>query len=126
MSSKESNRAEKEAELIEMMAKKIAGSDFAFFALFILQTVKPISWIAGELAYFYLAPFLPLLEEKGYDFLDTFEKRENIESLIRKIEVLVEEKKKEDITPTEKHDKSYQKIYKKILNKIILFKRVKE
>ena len=95
MSLKAHNGSDKEIELIEKIARKIAGSDFAFFAMFILQTIKPLSWIAGELAYFYLAPFLPLLDEKGYNFLDTFEKRENIERLIRRIESLMEEKKKE-------------------------------
>jgi hypothetical protein len=37
-----------------------------------------------------------LLDEKGYDFIDTFEKRENIERLIKRIESLLEEKKKEN------------------------------
>ena len=96
MSLKAHKGSEKELELIEKIAKKIAESDFAFFAVFMLQAIKPLSWIAGELAYFYLAPFLPLLDEKGYDFIDTFEKRENIERLIKRIESLLEEKKKEN------------------------------
>ncbi len=95
MSSKELEASEKEKELIEKVAKRIVDSDFDFFALLFLQSIKPLSWIGGELAYFTLAPYLPLLEDKGYDFLDTFEKRQNIERLIRRVESLHKEKVKE-------------------------------
>lgn len=95
MSSKESDIPDKERELIEKVAKKIVDSDTEFFALMLLQTIKPVAWIAGELGFFYLAPFLPLLEDKGYDFLDTFEKRKNIERLIKRVEQLNKEKERE-------------------------------
>lgn len=77
---------EEESELIDKVAEKIVNSDFDFFALILLQTIKPISWIGGELSYFFLAPFLPLLDNRGYEFIDTFEKRNNIEALIKRIE----------------------------------------
>ena len=88
MSSKKDNRSDKENDLIETVAKKIVDSGLDPIAMMILQTIKPISTIGGELAYFFLAPYLPLLDEKGYDFLDIFEKRENIEKLIINVERL--------------------------------------
>jgi len=95
MTSKESDASDKEAELIEKTARWIVKSDLEAPLIMLLQTIKPLSTIGGELGFFFLAPFLPLLEEKGYDFLDTFEKRENIEKLIRRVELLSKEKSKE-------------------------------
>lgn len=91
MSSKKSEISDRERELIENVAKRIVNSELEGPAIMILQTIKPLTWIGGELAYFYLAPFLPLLDERGYEFLDTFEKRENIERLIKRVEYLHKE-----------------------------------
>ena len=116
MSSKESDRSEKERDLIEKVAKKIVDSDFDFFALILLQTIKPLSWIGGELTYFFLAPFLPLLEDKGYDFIDTFEKRENIEKLIRRVECLHKEKSKKEKTKE-------QSLWNRLMKNFSLFRQ---
>lgn len=86
------NISEREKILIERVARKIVDMELEGPAIWILQTIKPLSVIGGELAYFYLAPFLPLLDEKGYEFLDTFEKRENIERLIKMMEKISKEK----------------------------------
>ncbi len=94
MHDKKQEPTDKERALIEATAKKIVESDFEFFALILLQTIKPVVYIGGELAYFLLAPFLPLLNEKGYEFIDTYEKRENIEMLIKRVEELSTEKEK--------------------------------
>jgi len=95
MASKGSDISSKENELIEKVAQFIVDSEMEAPAIILLQTVKPLVTIGGELGYFFLAPFLPLLEDKGYDFLDTFEKRENIEKLIRTVERRTKEKSKE-------------------------------
>jgi len=84
---------DEERELIDKVAQKISDLDMEDLAIFILQTIKPLSMIGGELAYFYLAPFLPLLDEYGYLFVDTFGKIENIEALIKKLKKLHKEKK---------------------------------
>jgi hypothetical protein len=84
--------SERERMIIESVAKKIIDMELEGPAIWILQTIKPLSVIGGELAYFYLAPFLPLLDEKGYEFLDIFEKRENIERLIKTIEKMTKDK----------------------------------
>jgi hypothetical protein len=95
MTTKESDVSDKERELIEKVAKKVADMDLEVPTIIFLQTMKPLSTIAGELGYFFLAPFLPFLEDKGYDFLDTFEQRKNIEGLIRRLESLEKEKSRE-------------------------------
>jgi hypothetical protein len=87
--------SEKESELIEKMAKRIVDTDVEGFVIWFLETIKPVVWIGGELAYFYLAPFLPMLDNYGYDFLDTFEKRENVELLIKRVEKLNKDKERE-------------------------------
>ena len=100
MSPEATTKPAKEDVLIDKFAKKIVDSEMEGPAITILQMIKPISFIGGELATFYLAPFLPLLDDYGYDFLDTFEKRENIEKLIRRIESLykLKENEKEKIS----------------------------
>ena len=92
MSLKVGEISERERVIIESVAKKIIDMELEGPAIWILQTIKPLSVIGGELAYFYLAPFLPLLDEKGYEFLDIFEKRENIERLIKTIEKMTKDK----------------------------------
>lgn len=87
--------SKKESELIEKAARRIVDTDVEGFVIWFLETIKPVVWIGGELALFYLAPFLPLLDNYGYDFLDTFEKRENIELLIKRVEKLNKDKERE-------------------------------
>lgn len=87
---------DKEEELIEKIAKKIIDMEMDPVAIMLLNTFKPISTIGGELGYFFLAPFLPILDERGYDFIDTFEKRENIERIIKRVERLSKEKAREE------------------------------
>ena len=55
-------------------------------AVIVLQGTKPLLLIIGELSRFFLGPFLLLLENEGFAFIDWFEKRENVERLIRRLE----------------------------------------
>ena len=95
MSVNEPEFSEKERELIENVAQRIVEREMEFFAIFMLETSKPIVWIAGELGHFFLASFLPLLDDFGYDFIDTFEQRSNVDLLIRRVKQLVKEKGRE-------------------------------
>ena len=83
--------SEKEDELIEKAANWIAREGLEAPAVLLVQMLKPISTIGGDLALFFLAPYLPMLEEIGYEFIETFQKRENLEKLIRRVEQLHEE-----------------------------------
>ena len=90
--------SEREIELIEKVAEKIIDSELEAPAVWLLQTIMPLTFIGGELAYFYLAAFLPFLDNKGYEFLDTFEKRKNIKRLIKRVEHLHKKQARENKT----------------------------
>ena len=84
-----------EEEFIEKAASIIIDKDLEPFASFFLQAIKPVAFVSGELAMFFGAPFLLILENVGYDFLETFQKRENIDRLLERVDVLSKEKEKE-------------------------------
>ena len=84
---------DKEREIKEIVAKKIVESDLQPFAQLLLQTIKPLTFIGGELSRFFLSPYLLLLDEKGFEILDVFEKRENIDLLLAKVEELTNNKR---------------------------------
>lgn len=81
-----------EAAYIEKAAEKIVETDLEAFAVFFLTSFKPLANIAGELSIFFGAPFLLLLENKGFEFIETFQKTNNIERLVSKIEKLSKQK----------------------------------
>jgi len=93
-----------EKEAIEKAAKKIANSEWSSLIIMSLKTFKPLFYIGGELGTFFLSPFLIMFEDKGFKLINTFEKRENIEKLIARIEELeneTESGKKEEIKKDE-------------------------
>jgi hypothetical protein len=113
--------SEKEVELINKTAEKIVDSGWELGALFILNALKPVYFIGGELGHFFLAPYLILLEGKGDQFLDTFEKRENIQKLILKIEEFSEQKHQDKIEERKIKDEKVINVYdliKKTIQKI--------
>jgi hypothetical protein len=79
---------------IEKAARRIAGSDWSEVILFLLRTFRPLFYIGGELGRFFGAPFLLLFEDEGFKFINTFEKRENVEKLIERVEELENEAEK--------------------------------
>jgi hypothetical protein len=96
--------SDKEDELVNKVAEKIVDSDFELGALYFLNAFKPLYLIGGELGHFFLAPYLTVLEGRGEEFLDTFEKKENIEKLLSKVEELSEEKHQKKLEEKKKRD----------------------
>lgn len=93
-----------ENEAIEKTAQKIANSEWSNLIIMLLRTFRPLFYIGGELATFFLSPLLIMFEDKGFKLINTFEKRENIEKLIVRIEKLeneTESGKKEEIKKDE-------------------------
>jgi len=86
---------EEEDRIIEKAAELIHKHKMEVPAIMLLESSKPVAYIGGELGRAYLAPFLPLLEQDfgipGNKLISIFEKRENIEKLIRSIEEKVQE-----------------------------------
>ena len=74
--------------LIEF-AEKIVNKKASVLAIFLLESTKYISFIAGQTLIF-LGPILTLFvnDKKYYDFINLLDKRENVEFLISKIEDL--------------------------------------
>jgi len=68
-------------------AKKIVSKGMAVPAIFLLESTKYISFIAGQTLIF-LGPILTIFvsDKKYYNFTQLVEKRENIEFLIIQIE----------------------------------------
>lgn len=75
-----------EDEYIEKIAMYIKDREMEAPVILLLHTFKPFALITGELASFFLAPFLILLDDKGFNFIDHFKKTRNIEKLIKRLE----------------------------------------
>ena len=108
--------SDKETELINKVAEKILDSGMEAGAIFFLNALKPVYFIGGELGHFFLAPYLVLLEGKGDEYLDTFEKRENIQKLITKVEELSEGKHRQKMEEKKKRDEKVINFYELIKN----------
>ena len=74
-------------ELIIEFAEKIVQRGLSVPAIFLLESTKYISFIAGQTSIFF-GPILTIFikDKKYYDFIDLIEKKENIEMLIDQIE----------------------------------------
>jgi hypothetical protein len=95
---------EEEERLIQKAADFIEYHDMDLVALLILNTIKPLVYVGGELSRFFIAPILPFLDHKADAFIQTFEQRKNIEKLISKIEET--EKHRETLQSVKKSDQS--------------------
>ena len=103
-----------ENEYIEKAASIINDKDLEEFASLFLQTIKPVAFISGELAMFFYSPLLLMLDNVGYEFLETFQKRENIDRLLEKINELSKEKEKDRKLRSENEPDLFDKLQFKI------------
>ena len=78
-----------EKNTLTEFAEKIVNKKVSVLAIFLLESTKYISFVAGQTLIF-LGPILTLFvnDKKYYDFINLLEKRENVEFLISKIEDL--------------------------------------
>ena len=78
-----------EKDTLTRFAEKIVNKKASVLAVFLLESTKYISFIAGQ-ALIFFGPILTLVvnDKKYYNFIDLLEKRENVEFLISKIEDL--------------------------------------
>ena len=76
-----------EKNTLTEFAEKIVNKKASVLAIFLLESTKYISFIAGQTLIF-LGPILTLFvnDKKYYDFINLLEKRENVEFLISRIE----------------------------------------
>lgn len=100
---------EEEEEIIKKAVEHIKKYGIDVIAIMILESVKPLVYIWGQMGRFFISPFLPALGEKisqkGEKLFWVFEKRENVEKLIALLEKAKWEEhpseKEEQITPGE-------------------------
>ena len=78
-----------EKNTLTEFAEKIVNKKASVLAIFLLESTKYISFVAGQTLIF-LGPILTFFvnDKKYYDFINLLEKRENVEFLISKIEDL--------------------------------------
>ena len=78
-----------EKETLIEFAEKIVNKKVTVFAIFLLESTKYISFIAGQTLIF-LGPLLTMFvnDKKYYNYISLLEERKNIEFLISKIEDL--------------------------------------
>lgn len=86
---------EDEDEMIRKIAQKIHEYGMDMAAILMIESVKPLSYIGTQMGRFFISPFLPAFGENigisGEKFLQIFEKRENVEKLIKAVEELTQE-----------------------------------
>ncbi len=113
---------ETEKKIIENLANSIVNSSLSVPTTLFLSSFKSLSWISGVYATVLIEPFLPIYELEGSNLIKTFEKIENVESLIERINELEKEKeekkvqKKSKIKNTNWYDRFIEHI-KKIIKK---------
>ena len=99
--------SEDEDEMIKKIANIIHKYGMDVAAILMIESVKPLSYIGTQMGRFFVSPFLPAFGENigitGEKFLQTFEKRENVEKLIKAVEELTcEEEARKKVEKVEK------------------------
>jgi acyl-CoA reductase-like NAD-dependent aldehyde dehydrogenase len=85
-------KPEDQEKIIEKAAEIIFKYDMDLVAILLLESVKPVATIGSQFTRYMIAPFIPFIGERSMPYLATFERKENVEKLIR----LIEERSRED------------------------------
>lgn len=98
---------EDEEEVIRKTAEVIHRFGLDVAAILMIESIKPLVYVGGQMGRFLVSPFLPAISEdlgrKGEIFLRVFEKRENVDKLLNLLEEMASEENKgrEKRTPVE-------------------------
>ena len=79
-------------EMIKKVADTIYKYDMDLIAILVLESIKPLASVGGQLSRFMIAPFIPVIGDRSMPYLATFQNKENVERLIR----ILEDKSQED------------------------------
>ena|SRR4030042_1936677 len=85
---------EREEEISEYIADKIENFGLDVPALLFLIPLEPLSPVFSQLGLLPFAPFLEALNIRGFDYVSFFSKTENVNRLIKKIEIKNQKEKK--------------------------------
>jgi hypothetical protein len=91
-------KPEDEERIINRITGEVMKTELQTVAIIFLETIKPVSQIGSQMSMMFVAPFLTGFGGLGIDYIKFFEKRENIEKLVKRLEEEVkirdEEKRK--------------------------------
>jgi hypothetical protein len=83
---------ERQAQLLEKLAHRIVDLRMSSLAIFVLESMKPLSFVGSQVMVFFEPIVQSFFEFKDYQTIqEAIEHRENIEHLIRRIETLQDE-----------------------------------
>jgi len=94
--------AEEQEQMINKIANEVIKRRLETVAIMFLESIKPMSYIGSQLAMVFVGPFLAIFGDLGINYIKFFDKRENVETLLRRIEEMTktrdedEKKAKED------------------------------
>jgi len=79
---------EEERKLIDNIAKLVVDKGLEAPAILFLETTRPLSFIASQLAIVALGPFQWLFQLEGPKYTSLFMKKENVSRIIERIDEL--------------------------------------
>ena len=89
--------SEDEEEMITKIAERIHNYGMEGPVILFIESIKPLTYIGAQMGLYFVSPFLTLFSEKlgikGEIFLRIFEKRENVEKLLKHLEKLANQEK---------------------------------
>jgi len=77
---------ENQDAIINKVADTIIKNKMDTAAILLLLTFKPLVPIGGQLGRFFIGPLLPFMSDKEDALIQTFERQENIEKLVKILE----------------------------------------
>ncbi|HDI52782.1 MAG TPA: hypothetical protein ENF89_01385 [Candidatus Bathyarchaeota archaeon] len=104
---------EDEEEVIRKTAEVIHRFGLDAAAILMIESIKPLAYIGGQIGRFLISPFLPAISEdlgrKGDIFLRVFEKRENVEKLLKLLEEMAGEEEGKPLETSENGGEEHRK-----------------
>jgi len=77
---------EEEARMIDRIADEVIKRKLETVAIMFLESIKPMSYVGSQLAMVFVGPFLAIFGDLGINYIKFFDKRDNVEKLLLKIE----------------------------------------
>ncbi len=78
--------AEEEARMMDRIASEVIKRRLETVAIMFLESIKPMSYVGSQLAMVFVGPFLAVFGDLGVNYIKFFDKRQNVEKLLQKIE----------------------------------------
>jgi hypothetical protein len=93
---------EETEEIIENLAQQVVKREMELPATFIFGTMRPVSYMGGQLIRVFLAAFTPFLGDLRYEYISVLEKNENLVKLINRVNELSDEREEDKRNRKEK------------------------